>query len=32
LVEVVPSNFALESRALLDAEAYAAYLGTLLAK
>jgi glycine cleavage system H protein len=32
LVEVTPSNFVAESRALLDAKAYAAYLGTLLAK
>jgi glycine cleavage system H protein len=32
LVEVTPSNFTAESRALLDAKAYAAYLGTLLAK
>ncbi|MDG6990545.1 MAG: glycine cleavage system protein GcvH [Nitrososphaerota archaeon] len=32
LVEVAPSNFATESRSLMDAGAYAAYLNTLLAK
>jgi len=32
LVEVTPSNFASESRTLLDATAYSAYLNSLLAK
>lgn len=32
LLEVTPSNFAAESKALLDAKAYAAYLDSLLAK
>ena len=32
LVEVVPSNFAAESKALLDASGYAQYLNALLAK
>jgi glycine cleavage system H protein len=32
LVEVTPSNFAAESRTLLDASAYATYLNTLLGK
>ena len=32
LVEVAPADFDRESRALLDAKAYAAYLNTLLAK
>jgi glycine cleavage system H protein len=32
LVEVTPSNFAVESKTLLDAHAYAEYLGTLLTK
>lgn len=32
LIEVKPSNFASEAKSLLDAKAYAAYLGTLLNK